>query len=185
MELTDRYIAELPLADGASYAARDDLPGFFVTVGKRKKTFTVQCDVRDDLGRRRTKKAVRDLEAKSPTSLPRFPEKIPWALVKWLFELALAQGELLAAHNLAFMFLHGHGVPQDHAEGFRLLKLAEPLGLSRTFELIAECHEKGWGSPPDAAMATRYRAMAQEARAKEEAEARRGQGEPTPSEDGD
>lgn len=58
MELTDRYIAELPFADGASYAARDDLPGFFVTVGKRKKTFTVQCDVRDDLGRRRTKKAV-------------------------------------------------------------------------------------------------------------------------------
>jgi hypothetical protein len=58
MELTDRYIAELPFADGASYAARDDLPGFFVAVGKRKKTFTVQCDVRDDLGRRRTKKAV-------------------------------------------------------------------------------------------------------------------------------
>lgn len=58
MELTDRYIAELPFADGASYAARDDLPGFFVAVGKRKKTFIVQCDVRDDLGRRRTKKAV-------------------------------------------------------------------------------------------------------------------------------
>lgn len=129
--------------------------------------------------------AVRDREVKSPTSLPRFPEKIPWALVKWLFELALAQGELLAAHNLAFMFLHGHGVPLDRAEAFRLLKIAEPLGLSRTFELLAECYEKGWGSPPDAETATRYRAMAQEARAKEEAEARRRQGKPNEAEEGD
>lgn len=58
MELTDRYVAELAFADGAPYAARDALPGFFVPVGKRRKTFTVQCDLRDDLGRRRTKKVT-------------------------------------------------------------------------------------------------------------------------------
>ncbi len=58
MELTDRYVAELAFADGAPYAARDALPGFFVSVGKRRKTFTVQCDLRDDLGRRRTKKVT-------------------------------------------------------------------------------------------------------------------------------
>ncbi|HKX78580.1 MAG TPA: integrase arm-type DNA-binding domain-containing protein [Novosphingobium sp.] len=78
MELTDRYVAELPWAVDASYAARDDLAGFFVAVGKRKKTFTVQCDVRDDLGRRRTKKiaignfpdlTVRQARAKAKATL--------------------------------------------------------------------------------------------------------------------
>lgn len=108
--------------------------------------------------------AVRDREAEKPTMLPRFPDKIPWTLVKWLFELALGQGELLAAHNLAFMFFHGHGVPQDCAEGFRLLKLAEPLGLPRTFELIAECYEQGLGTAADAEQAAWYRAMARKAR---------------------
>lgn len=34
------------------------LPGFFVVVGKRTKTFTVQCDVKDELGHRRTKKVA-------------------------------------------------------------------------------------------------------------------------------
>ena len=59
VDLTERYIEELPLAKGSPYAARDTrIAGFFVTVGKRKKTFTVQCDVRDDLGRRRTKKVA-------------------------------------------------------------------------------------------------------------------------------
>ena len=58
MELTDRYIAELPMATEGQYGARDALKGFFVVVGKKRKTFTVQCDVKDDLGRRRTKKVT-------------------------------------------------------------------------------------------------------------------------------
>jgi integrase len=58
MELTDRYIADLPLANDGQYTARDALKGFFVVVGKKRKTFTVQCDVRDDLGRRRSKKVA-------------------------------------------------------------------------------------------------------------------------------
>ena len=58
MELTDRYIADLPMATEGQYGARDALKGFFVVVGKKRKTFTVQCDVKDDLGRRRTKKVT-------------------------------------------------------------------------------------------------------------------------------
>ncbi|OCC24878.1 hypothetical protein MB02_05310 [Croceicoccus estronivorus] len=55
-ELTDKAVEKLPLATGGQYVVRDDLPGFYVVVGKRSKTFTVQCDVKDDLGKRRTKK---------------------------------------------------------------------------------------------------------------------------------
>lgn len=48
----------MPFAIEGPYPARDALKGFFVTVGKKRKTYTVQCDVRDDLGRRRTKKVT-------------------------------------------------------------------------------------------------------------------------------
>ena len=58
VELTDRYVADLPFASDGQYSARDTLSGFFVVVGKKRKTYTVQCDVRDDLGRRRTKKVT-------------------------------------------------------------------------------------------------------------------------------
>lgn len=45
MELTDRYVAELPFAVGDAYAARDDLKGFFVAVGRRKRLlpFRAMC----------------------------------------------------------------------------------------------------------------------------------------------
>jgi hypothetical protein len=52
--LTDRAISALPGADSGQYFARDqELPGFAVLVGKRKKTFVVQGDVRKD-GRRQS-----------------------------------------------------------------------------------------------------------------------------------
>lgn len=57
-ELTDKYVKGLPPATGGQYVVRDTLAGFFVVVGKRTKTFTVQCDVKDDLERRRTKKVA-------------------------------------------------------------------------------------------------------------------------------
>ena len=45
--LTDKTIAQLPNPDDGWYLARDtDLKGFFVVVGKRKRTFTVQGDLR-------------------------------------------------------------------------------------------------------------------------------------------
>src|SRR3954466_1760686 len=45
--LTDKTIAQLPCPNDGWYLARDtELKGFFVVVGKRKKTFTVQGDLR-------------------------------------------------------------------------------------------------------------------------------------------
>jgi integrase len=47
LTLTDRDITTLPLAKSGQYFARDDeLPGFAVLVGKRKKSFVVQGDIR-------------------------------------------------------------------------------------------------------------------------------------------
>ena len=45
--LTDKAIARLPAPKDGWYLTRDtELKGFFVVVGKRKKTFTVQGDLR-------------------------------------------------------------------------------------------------------------------------------------------
>src|SRR5260221_8489783 len=45
--LTDKTIAQLPVPKDGWYLARDaELKGFFVVVGKRKRTFTVQGDLR-------------------------------------------------------------------------------------------------------------------------------------------
>jgi hypothetical protein len=45
--LTDKAIARLPAPKDGWYLARDtELKGFFVVVGKRKRTFTVQGDLR-------------------------------------------------------------------------------------------------------------------------------------------
>lgn len=47
--LTDKEITRLPAPETGSYLARDsELKGFFVVVGKRKKTFTVQGDLRHE-----------------------------------------------------------------------------------------------------------------------------------------
>ena len=54
VHLTDKDVARLPLPTSGWYLARDtELKGFFVVVGKRKKTFTVQGDLRRD-GQRQT-----------------------------------------------------------------------------------------------------------------------------------
>jgi integrase len=45
--LTDKTIAQLPTPEEAWYLARDtELKGFFVVIGKRKRTFAVQGDLR-------------------------------------------------------------------------------------------------------------------------------------------
>jgi hypothetical protein len=47
--LTDKAIAQLLAPEDGWYLARDtELKGFFVVVGKRKRTFTVQGDLRKD-----------------------------------------------------------------------------------------------------------------------------------------
>ncbi len=45
--LTDKAIGQLPVPDDGWYLAENsELKGFFVVVGKRKRTFTVQGDLR-------------------------------------------------------------------------------------------------------------------------------------------
>lgn len=47
--LTDKTIAQLPTPTDGWYLARDtELKGFFVVVGKRRRTFTVQGDLRQN-----------------------------------------------------------------------------------------------------------------------------------------
>jgi hypothetical protein len=54
-QLTDRLVRTLPFANGerGQYIKRDTLAGFFVVVGRRAKTFTIQTDVHG-LGERKT-----------------------------------------------------------------------------------------------------------------------------------
>jgi hypothetical protein len=47
ISLTDKTIAQLPASKEGWYLARDiELKGFFVVIGKRRRTFTVQGDLR-------------------------------------------------------------------------------------------------------------------------------------------
>lgn len=55
--LTDKYVRDLP-PDTERYIRRDDRqPGFFVMVGEKTKTYFVQFDYRDALGKRKTRRA--------------------------------------------------------------------------------------------------------------------------------
>src|ERR1700692_1515514 len=57
--LTDKTIAQLSSPNDGWYLARDtELKGFFVVVGKRKRTFTVQGDLRQDGKRASTIRAA-------------------------------------------------------------------------------------------------------------------------------
>jgi len=45
LDLTDKSVGRLPFAENQSYRVFDDsLPGFFVMVGKRRKSFLMQGD---------------------------------------------------------------------------------------------------------------------------------------------
>ena len=62
--LTDRAISALPYAVSGQYFARDqELPGFAVLVGKRKKTFVVQGDIRKDGQRQSVRLKVAEVGA--------------------------------------------------------------------------------------------------------------------------
>ncbi|WP_293367271.1 integrase arm-type DNA-binding domain-containing protein, partial [Phenylobacterium sp.] len=58
MTLTDKTVGQLPASEDGQYIVRDtELAGFFVRVGARRKTFTVQADCWVS-GKRRTKKVT-------------------------------------------------------------------------------------------------------------------------------
>lgn len=55
--LNNDTVARLPFAVSGQYVERDDrLPGFFVVVGKTRKTFTVQVDGRKPDGTRTSRR---------------------------------------------------------------------------------------------------------------------------------
>lgn len=55
LSLNDRVLLQLPLARGRQYVARDeDLPGFYVVIGARRKTFMARGEFWQD-GKRRSK----------------------------------------------------------------------------------------------------------------------------------
>src|ERR1043165_1741181 len=59
MTLTDKSVSRLPQAMHGQYLARDtDLAGFFVLIGKTKKTYTIQGDLRRDGLRKSVRLAV-------------------------------------------------------------------------------------------------------------------------------
>ncbi|MGH7022031.1 MAG: integrase arm-type DNA-binding domain-containing protein [Caulobacteraceae bacterium] len=62
IHLTDREIARLPVPDEGWYLARDtELKGFFVVVGRRKRTFAVQGDLRGTGARKTIRVNVGDV----------------------------------------------------------------------------------------------------------------------------
>lgn len=59
LALTDKSVSQLPLAIKGQYLARDtELAGFFVLVGKNRKTYTIQGDLRRDGLRKSIRLAV-------------------------------------------------------------------------------------------------------------------------------
>jgi hypothetical protein len=55
--LNNDTVSKLPLAVAGQYIERDDkLPGFFIVVGKRTKTFTVQVDGKKPDGTRTSRR---------------------------------------------------------------------------------------------------------------------------------
>lgn len=81
-----------PAPPGRQLVLRDAQPGFYLVIGQHTRTWMIQCDVRDPLGRRRTVKepvgrwpevSVRDARAKAKARLGelqregRMPERRP------------------------------------------------------------------------------------------------------------
>ena len=77
--LTDEAIAQLPAPNDGWYLARDtELKGFFVVVGKRKRTFTVQGNLRKGGKRCRRSGSRSATRAKSRREPPAPPQRNIW-----------------------------------------------------------------------------------------------------------
>ncbi|CAI3950557.1 unnamed protein product [Commensalibacter communis] len=74
------------------------------------------------------------------------PEKDPFAAKDW-YEKAVQLGDVNAMNNLANMYRHGDGVPQDYAKAIELLKKADSLGNKKAAFNIAVMYEDGEGVP--------------------------------------
>lgn len=157
--LNDKMISRLAPADTGQYIVRDaDLTGFFLVVGKRKKTFTVQADFWKD-GTRRSKRlaigtsddlSTRDARAAAKIELakiakgdyaeePKAPDATPSADIT----LRDAWGRYRVAHlerkNRSAGTIAGYA---DHVERMLMDWLDKPLKeLGENPSLVSQRHD--------------------------------------------
>lgn len=73
------------------------------------------------------------------------------------YRRAAERGHSDAQYNLGFMYLLGEGVPKDHEEGLRWLRLAADQGYESSFRLLADLYRNGcYGIPMDLEEAARW-----------------------------
>lgn len=72
------------------------------------------------------------------------PRDLARAAVFW--ELAAADGDVLAMYNLACLYMHGYGVTVDHAKGLELLELAATAGCIRARDSLRDIAKVGQSS---------------------------------------
>ncbi|MCH8196993.1 MAG: sel1 repeat family protein [Proteobacteria bacterium] len=66
------------------------------------------------------------------------------------------QGHALAQYNVAQMYFHGNGVPQDYAEAEKWFRKAARQGLAQAQNYLGNMHERGRGVPQDYAEALKW-----------------------------
>ncbi|QEN90570.1 hypothetical protein FZC33_31575 [Labrys sp. KNU-23] len=72
------------------------------------------------------------------------------------YQQAFAAGSLAAAHNLAFLYREGTGVPRDYTEAMRWFRKAAHGGYANSYVSIGYLYELGLGVPQDHAEAMRW-----------------------------
>ena len=77
------------------------------------------------------------------------------------YRKAAAAGLDWAHYNIGCLLLYGTGVGRNHGEAFASFTVAAGLGHAKALGMLGRCHEEGWGTPVDRAMArTLYRRAA-------------------------
>jgi hypothetical protein len=153
--LTDKAVAKLPYATSGQYLARDtELPGFFILIGKQKKTYTIQGDLRRDGLRKSIRLAVGqagDINAREARAKAK----------EWLGKIARGEHPTeqrrfssLTLGDAYHRYLEAHMVRKGRSAGTianlkdhmdRLLKdwLDTPLAtLGRNPKTVADRHDK-------------------------------------------
>jgi hypothetical protein len=77
------------------------------------------------------------------------------------YRKAAAAGLDWAHYNIGGLLLYGTGVGRNHGKAFASFTVAAGLGHAKALGMLGRCHEEGWGTPVDRAMArTLYRRAA-------------------------
>jgi len=83
----------------------------------------------------------------------------PVRAAQW-YRRAAERGHSDAQYNLGFMYLLGEGVPSNHEEGLRWLKLAAAQGNDTSMSLLSDLYRNGhWGVPVDLSEAAHWESL--------------------------